>query len=61
MYSFYKEMYDGKVIVEQNLTKRQAIIRYNKALKAYDPEVQIFGWEEQNDILSHQIRLAKAS
>lgn len=35
-YLFRAEFYNGTVIEETNLTKRQAVIRYNKACKNFD-------------------------
>lgn len=47
MYNFYVEYIDGSVYRVSGLTKRQAVIRYNKVGKsAWAYEVARYGWSE---------------
>jgi hypothetical protein len=47
MYSFYVIYTTGSKYVETGLTKRQAVIRYNKFGKSkYQADVSRFGWVE---------------
>jgi nuclear transport factor 2 (NTF2) superfamily protein len=47
-YTFWYESYNTRVLEnheETGLTKRQAVIKYNKLHKNYNPHIKSFGWE----------------
>lgn len=47
MYTFYIKYLNGSTYREFGLTKRQAVIRYNKFGKSqYNDDVSSFGWME---------------
>lgn len=60
MYSFYIESNDGKVSIQQDLTKLQAVRRYNKALKDHSLNAKEIGWFLQENTLSQKLKLAKS-
>lgn len=45
MYKFYKTTMEGVYSEESGLTKRQAVIRYNKACRCIGYELKECGWE----------------
>jgi hypothetical protein len=46
MYTFYIEFDDGSKQVESGLTKRQAVIRYNKLAKSdWGTMIVRYGWK----------------
>jgi hypothetical protein len=57
-YEFYIEAQDGTYTRETGLTKRQAVIRYNKATTR--PDLKATGWCLETDTLADQIRAKKA-
>ena len=57
-YEFYMEAQDGTYTLETGLTKRQAVLRYNKATKRAD--LKATGWCLETDTLAEQIRAKKA-
>ena len=47
-YSFWYESYNTGVLpdhLETGLTHRQAVIRYNRLQKNYNPNIKACGWE----------------
>ena len=44
-YRFYMQDYDGNYTEVNGLTKRQAVIRYNKAMRELGKTVDNCGWE----------------
>ena len=62
MYTFYVELDDGSVKMEEGLTKLQAVRRYNKAVKVCGLEFKNCGWH-LTDVsqLSQQILRKKAA
>jgi hypothetical protein len=44
-YTFWYVTKWGYFNEQTGLTKRQAVIRFNKLQKNYDPKMQSFGWE----------------
>lgn len=57
-YEFYMETRDGKYTWIPGLTKRQAVIRYNKA--KYNPELVSAGWGIEVDNAASLSRALKA-
>jgi hypothetical protein len=44
-YTFWYETKSGFFNEQVGLTKRQAVIRFNRLEKNYDPRIQRYGWE----------------
>jgi len=44
-YRFWYENHAGYEFEEKRLTKRQAVIRFNKLQKNYNPAIKRYGWE----------------
>ena len=60
-YLFYVEYADGEVHLTNGLTRLQAVRRYNKVNKSYDPNVKRVGWELVQDTLSQLMLKKRAS
>jgi len=43
-YTFWYETKGGYTFEEKRLTKRQAVIRYNRLEKNYNANIKSFGW-----------------
>jgi hypothetical protein len=48
-YTFWYETYAGTDYFEHQLTKRQAVIKFNKLQRKYNPEIKRFGWVEEKN------------
>jgi hypothetical protein len=44
-YNFWYETYAGYTFEEKRLTKRMAVIRFNRLEKNYNPSIKSFGWK----------------
>jgi hypothetical protein len=44
-YNFWYETIAGYTFEEKRLTKRQAVIRFNRLEKNYNPNIKSFGWD----------------
>jgi hypothetical protein len=43
-YTFWFQTVAGYTFEEKRLTKRMAVIRYNRLEKNYNPDIKTFGW-----------------
>jgi hypothetical protein len=60
-YYFYIQNIDKSIVMAENLTKRQAVIRYNSFSRNPTDEAQAYGWAAEDNSLQHQIRCKKAT
>jgi len=44
-YTFWYQTQAGYIFEEKRLTKRMAIIRFNRLDRNYNPEIKKFGWK----------------
>ena len=60
-YYFYIQNIDKSIVMVENLTQRQAIIRYNSFSRNPSDDAQAWGYSEEDGGLQHQIRCKKAT
>ena len=44
-YTFWYQTVAGYTFEEKRLTKRMAVIRFNRLEKNYNPDIKTFGWK----------------